>query len=183
MCCHYRAVPARWRELGETMEKFFRWSVFNAALILLSTSLLTFTSPRGRQSKIACLFACFFPLECSSLWKYLPAANSVPEFFSHNTQSSHPELSELDSLSSRANKSLGMLSEAEGRSLPSRLRCLLTLSLPFSVSHNKESWRTRHRAWIGRPQSVTDHLRMYYSLLPKHDQKPWALNLFGFVSR
>ncbi|KAM7389423.1 hypothetical protein PAMP_023404 [Pampus punctatissimus] len=69
----------------------------------------------------------------------LPAASSEPEFFSHNTQSSHPELSVLDSLSSRANKSLGMLSEAEGRSLLSRLRWLLTLTLPFSVSHNKGS--------------------------------------------
>lgn len=112
-----------------------------------------------------------------------PHAPPVPEWFSHNTQSSHPELSALDSLSSRANKGWGMLSESEGRSLPSRPRCLLTLTLPFSVSHNKGSWRTQHKTWIGHSQSVTDHLRVYYTLLPKRDQKPWALNLFGFVSR
>lgn len=28
------------------------------------------------------------------------------------------------------------------------------------------------KTWIGYSQSVTDHLRMYYTLLPKHDQKP-----------
>lgn len=114
-------------------------------------------------------------LECSSFWRYLPAANLVPEFFSHNIQSSHPELSYLDSLSSWANKSLGMLSEAGGRSLLSWLRCLLTLTLLFTVSHNKGGWRMRHKAQIGYSQSVTDHSRMYYTLLPKHDQKATGL--------
>lgn len=151
--------------------------VFHWLLHLVSSRVWAF---RGNvEVKMTSLCASFFPLS----GKYLPAANPVPEFFSHNTTSTHPELSALDSLSSRANKSLGMLSESEGRSLLSRLRCLLTLTLPFSVSHNKGSWRTRHKTWIGYSQSVTDHLRMYYTLLPKHDQKPWALNLFGFVSR
>lgn len=100
-----------------------------------------------------------------SLSKHLLAAKPVPESFSHNTKRSHPELSALYSLSSQANKSSGMLSESEGRSLPSRLRCLLTLTLPLSVSHNKGSWRTQHKAWIGHSQSVTDHLRMYYNLV------------------
>lgn len=33
----------------------------------------------------------------------------------------------------------------------------------------------RHKAQIGYSQSVTDHSRMYYTLLPKHDQKATGL--------
>lgn len=171
---------------AEKMEHFVLGSFDELCRMAPAHVSLAFTSSCPQQScslerkcrssvELASWFASFvfiFSLEFSSFWKYLPAANPVSEFFSHNTKRSHPELSALDSLSSQANKSLGMLSESEGRSLPSRLRCLLTLTLPFSVSHNKGSWRTRHKTWIGHSQSVTDHLRMYYTLLPKHDQKP-----------
>ena len=130
------------------------------------TSSITQTSRKNRVKSLVSSPG------CSSLWKFLPAANPVPEFFSHNTQSSHPELSVLDYLSSRANKSLGMLSEAGGRSLLSRWDVSWHLLFP-SLCHTTKGAEGRHT----KPESailktVTDHLRMYYTLLPKHDQKP-----------
>lgn len=49
-------------------------------------------------------------------------------------------------------KGLGMLSEAGGRSL---LRCPLTLTLPFSVSHNKRELKNATQN-LNRPFSISD---------------------------
>lgn len=113
----------------------------------------------------------------------LPQQSCVHEFLSHNTTRSHPELSGLNSQPSRGNKSLGMLSEAEGRSILSWMRHLLTLIPSLSMSHNKGGWRMWHKSWIGHSQPVIDHLRMYYNLLVTRDQKTGPLNLFGLAYR
>lgn len=134
---------------------FVEW---HASLVSPCTSCAfrsTFTSSMFKASRRTVEPARSCHLGLLGVRAFLPAANPVPEVFSHNTKGSHPELSALDSLSSQANKSLGMLSESEGRSLQSRLRRLLTLTLPLSMSHNKRSRRTRHNT-RNRPVSISD---------------------------
>lgn len=74
---------------------------------------------------------------CVSL--FLPAANPVPEVFSHNTKRSHPELSALDSLSSRANKSSGNAFRVRGEKPPESPETSPdTYSSPLRVTQQKE---------------------------------------------
>lgn len=87
------------------------------------------------------------------------------DILSHKTQTSHPELSVLESLSLAANKSLGMLSTLTTIFLKSLPDWILTVALPFLAFCTTKGLAglKEHTPHIKHPQSATDHFRMFYT--------------------
>lgn len=101
-----------------------------------------------------------------------PAPLHVSESFSHNGRGSHPELSaSLFPISfPRQTKAGGgdAFRVRGGEKPPERTEMfLLTLTLhpPLSPCHTTKGRDAQKAPPVGRSQSVTDHLRVYYNLV------------------
>lgn len=147
--------------------------------------IILLAATRGKVKWHLCLLVLFvFVCVCTFFWKYLLATNPVPEFFSHNTKSSHPELSALDSLSSRGKQKLGNAFRVRGEKPPESTEMSPdTYSTLLRVTQQRElkdATQNLKSAILNQWQITWECITPCY---PNTIRSRRALNLFGFVSR